>query len=185
MPTASPLAISWKPASSASSVTRISSTCMTSELLRRSMGAPGFRITARLNSLRHLPQRGEVELPSASEVIRVGGILQDTPHPKSLRFAPGFRPPRVGGGDGKIVFDAGRNVSVRLSASCLLRRDRHRDAGHFELHGTERRMRGEVERFPVIAAKGDVRRLRLAVHDAAELPALGIDDVDAARSARI
>src|SRR5260221_6038795 len=74
------------------------------------------------------------------------------------------------GGDGEIA-------SRRLG--------RHREAGDFELHRAQGRMRGEIERFPIVATKGDVGRLRLAMDDAAELLALGIDDIDAARSAGI
>src|SRR5580704_7366248 len=49
----------------------------------------------------------------------------------------------------------------------------------------QRAVGGEVQRFPIIAAKGDIGRLGLAVNDAAELLAGRIDDVDAARAAGI
>ena len=44
---------------------------------------------------------------------------------------------------------------------------------------------GEVERFPVVAAKSEVGRRRCAVDDAAELPAVRVDDPDAAGAAAI
>jgi hypothetical protein len=54
-----------------------------------------------------------------------------------------------------------------------------------QFNRAQRAVRRKVQRFPIIAAKGDVGCLRLAVHDAAELLARRIDDVDAARAARI
>src|SRR5260221_13031415 len=74
------------------------------------------------------------------------------------------------GGDGEIA-------SRRLG--------RHREAGDFELHRAQGRMRGEIERFPIVAAEGDVRRLGLAMDDAAELLAIGFDDLTHDRPAGI
>src|SRR3954447_19705851 len=44
---------------------------------------------------------------------------------------------------------------------------------------------GEVQGFPVVAAEGDVGRGGIAVHDAAELLALRIEDPDPAGAAAI
>src|SRR5207245_8854928 len=69
------------------------------------------------------------------------------------------------------------------SAPSLL--DRHGHAGDLELDREQRAAAGEVKRLPVVAAEGNVCRRRVAVHDAAELLALRVEDVDAARAAAI
>src|SRR5436853_2028645 len=61
----------------------------------------------------------------------------------------------------------------------------NRNAGDFQIHGTEMGAAGEVKRSPVIAAERDVGGRRLPVHDAAELLALRVEDPDAARAAAI
>src|SRR5262249_4825710 len=67
--------------------------------------------------------------------------------------------------------------------STLSRRSGHGNAGDFQPNGTQRRVGREVQRLPIIATERDVRGLRLAVHDRAELLAGGIDDVDTAGAA--
>src|SRR5262245_50798470 len=69
--------------------------------------------------------------------------------------------------------------STQRSCSPLLRH-RHRDAGDLDLEHAEARAGGEVHRLPVVAAEGDVGGVGKAVHDAAELLALRIEDVEAA-----
>src|SRR5262249_36011012 len=81
----------------------------------------------------------------------------------------------TGKGDGASV------LSVRLTAF----RRGNRNAGDFQIHGTEIGAAGEVKRSPVIAAERDVGGRRLPVHDAAELLALQVEDPDAARAAAI
>src|SRR5579864_9277442 len=49
--------------------------------------------------------------------------------------------------------------------------DRYRNAGDLHLGHAEVIATGEVERLPVVAAKGDVGRRRRAVDNAAEFPA--------------
>src|SRR5258708_9489988 len=61
----------------------------------------------------------------------------------------------------------------------------NRNAGDFQIHGTEMGAAGEVKRSPVIAAERDVGGRWLPVHDAAELLALRVEDPDAARAAAI
>src|SRR5579864_4378870 len=51
----------------------------------------------------------------------------------------------------------------------LLLADRHRNSGDLHLDRAEVVAAGEIERLPVVAAKGDVGRRRRAVDDAAEL----------------
>src|SRR5262245_9409773 len=78
-----------------------------------------------------------------------------------------------------------RATASRAGASAPPLLDRHRQPGDLELDREQRAAAREVERLPVVAAEGDVRRRRVAVHDAAELLALRIEDVDAARAAAI
>src|SRR6476646_8234662 len=61
--------------------------------------------------------------------------------------------------------------------------DRHRNAGDLHLDRAEVVAAGEIEGLPVVAAEGDIGRGRRAVHDAAELLALGVHDPDAAGAA--
>src|SRR4051812_26411290 len=62
---------------------------------------------------------------------------------------------------------------------------RHRHAGNLDLEHAEARARAEVDGLPVVAAEGDVRRIIEAVHDAAEPLALGVHDVEPARTAAV
>src|SRR5262245_52396338 len=71
-----------------------------------------------------------------------------------------------------------------MRTSAALRRG-NRNAGNFQIHGTEMGAAGEVKRSPVIAAERDVGGRRLPVHDAAELLALRVEDPDAARAAAV
>src|SRR5215471_14647509 len=81
----------------------------------------------------------------------------------------------------RVIQSSASVLSVRLAA---LRRG-NRNAGDFQIHGTEMGAAGEVKRSPVIAAERDVGGRRLPVHDAAELLALQVEDPDAARAAAI
>src|SRR5882672_2417911 len=86
------------------------------------------------------------------------------------------------------------NSAATISASCpasmttpaisdLPRRDRR--SCDLQFDRAQRAVRGEIQRFPIITAKGDIGCLRLAMHDKAELLAGRIDDVDAAGAAGI
>src|SRR5262245_55275582 len=79
-----------------------------------------------------------------------------------------------------------RSIRATAGSSGLLPLlDRHRSAGDLELDREQCAAAREVERLPVVAAEGDVGGRRVAVHDAAELLALRVEDVDAARAAAI
>src|SRR5712671_1816151 len=83
----------------------------------------------------------------------------------------------------------GRRISappLLVTALCLLPLvDRHRNSGDLQFDREQRAAAGEEQRLPVVASKADVRCRRMTVHDAAELVALRIEDVDAARAAAI
>jgi len=73
--------------------------------------------------------------------------------------------------------------SVRWQCYCdgspaiiLFLADRHRDTGELYINGTQVIAAGEIERFPVTAAKRQIGRGRSAVHDAAELFAVWVHD---------
>ena len=68
----------------------------------------------------------------------------------------------------------------RGTGNGLFRGDGHRDAGDFDIDRAEMVAAGEIERLPIVAAKGNVGGGGSSVHDAAELFALGIHDPDAA-----
>src|SRR5438093_793726 len=72
----------------------------------------------------------------------------------------------------------------RVQALRFLHR-RHWNARNLHIDGEERAPGGEVEGLPVVAAEGHVGRRRLAVNDAAELLAFGIQDVKTAGAAGI
>src|SRR4030095_16845946 len=78
---------------------------------------------------------------------------------------------------------AGERPRRRLTP--LLLADRHRDAGNLHVDGAQVAPAGEVQRLPVVAAEGDVRRGRRAVDDAAELLAVRIHAPDAAGAAAV
>ena len=61
--------------------------------------------------------------------------------------------------------------------SCFLC-DRHRNARDLHLDSTKIIPVREIKRLPIIATKRDVRSLWSSVHDAAELLALRVQDVD-------
>src|SRR5271169_4512857 len=63
--------------------------------------------------------------------------------------------------------------------------DRNRDAGNLDIDRAEVVTAGEIEDFPVGAAKGQIRRGRSAVHDAAELFALRVHDPQPASATAI
>src|SRR5215468_11663514 len=81
----------------------------------------------------------------------------------------------------RVIQSSASVLALRLAA---LRRG-NRNAGDFQIYGTEMAAAGEVKRSPVIAAERDVGGRRLPVHDAAELLALRVEDPDAARAAAI
>src|ERR1700683_1647093 len=58
---------------------------------------------------------------------------------------------------------------------------RHRHSGDPEVHGAEEIPVGEIERLPVRPPEGEVRGLRLAVDNAPEFLALGVEDPKATR----
>ena len=57
-------------------------------------------------------------------------------------------------------------------------RDRH--ACNLQIDSAEIVMRSDIEGFPVVAAERQIGRVRIAVHDAAKLLAVGRDDVEPA-----
>jgi hypothetical protein len=61
--------------------------------------------------------------------------------------------------------------------------DRDRHAGDLEVDGPQGGPAGKEQRLPIVAAEPDIGGGGIAVNDAAELLALGIEDVDAARAA--
>src|ERR1700733_8878179 len=61
----------------------------------------------------------------------------------------------------------------------------HRHSGNLEVHRAEEIPVGEIERAPFRATEGKVGGLGLAVNDAAEFLALGIEDVNASRATTI
>src|SRR5215831_20866588 len=63
--------------------------------------------------------------------------------------------------------------------------DRHRNAGNFEVDRTERRAARKKQRLPIVAAEPEIGGCRLTVNDAAELLALGVEDVEPARTAAV
>src|SRR5215831_11319004 len=66
-----------------------------------------------------------------------------------------------------------------------LLRNRHRNAGDPEVDRAQRSAAGEEQGLPVVATEADVCGCRLAMDDPSELLALGVEDVDAARTAAI
>src|SRR5262252_4505961 len=74
---------------------------------------------------------------------------------------------------------------AKAGASGLLRllRDRHRDAGDFEVDRAQVHAAGEEQRLPVVTAEAEVRGGGLSVDDTAEFLARGIEDVEPARTA--
>jgi len=64
----------------------------------------------------------------------------------------------------------------RISHHILFLADRHWDTGELYINGTQVIAAGEIERFPVTAAKRQIGRGRSAVHDAAELFAVWVHD---------
>src|SRR5262249_24877833 len=60
-----------------------------------------------------------------------------------------------------------------------------RHSGDPEVHGAEEVPVGEIKGLPVRTAEGEVRGLRLAVDNASELLALGIENPDTTRAAAI
>src|SRR5262252_2858071 len=78
----------------------------------------------------------------------------------------------------------GESEIMRGQGSRLLR-DRHRNAGDFQVDRAQHRAAREEQGLPVAATEADVCCRRLAVNDAAELPALGVEDVYAAGAAAI
>src|SRR3989442_6092984 len=61
----------------------------------------------------------------------------------------------------------------------------HRHAWDLHIDREESASGGEVKRSPIIAAKGDVGGGGLSVDDAAQFPALGINDVETACAAAV
>src|SRR6478672_10376792 len=62
---------------------------------------------------------------------------------------------------------------------------RRRDSGDLHPNRTQMVATGEIEGFPVVAAKGDIGRRRRAVDDAAEFFAGPVHDVNAAGAAAV
>jgi len=84
---------------------------------------------------------------------------------------------------GPMLTDLDTDVEVRCLGRPLLRRNR--EPGNLQVHGEQRAARREVQRPPIGAAERNVRRGRLAVDDAAELPAARIHDPKTARAATV
>src|SRR5262245_65766365 len=79
-----------------------------------------------------------------------------------------------------------RSIRATAGSSGLLPLlDRHRSAGDLELDREQCAAARKVGRLPVVAAEAEFGGRRVAVHDATELLALRIEDVDAARAAAI
>src|SRR5262249_52643878 len=66
-----------------------------------------------------------------------------------------------------------------------LLRDRHWHAGDLHLEHAQTGTRAEIESLPVVAAEGHVGCVGKAMHDAAELLAVRVNDVEPARAAAI
>src|SRR5205085_12705463 len=90
--------------------------------------------------------------------------------------------------DGRIRF-ATPSYELRLArdkpSGLLPLLDWHRNSGNLQLDREQRAAAGKVQRLPVVTAKADVRRRRMAVHDATKLVALRVEDVDAGGAAAI
>src|SRR6516165_1749545 len=59
----------------------------------------------------------------------------------------------------------------------------HRHAGDPHLESAQARAGAEIDGLPVVAREGDVGRVLIAMHDAAELLALRIEDINPAGAA--
>src|SRR5215471_21806741 len=82
------------------------------------------------------------------------------------------------------------NSRFRMSAPLptlhlRLLRDRHRGAGDLEVDRAQVHATCKEQRLPIVAAEAEVRGCGLAVDDAAEFLACGIEGVEPARAAAI